>query len=283
MYGYVVINEKELKKPELDEYRSYYCGLCRTLGERYGIGAKISISYDMTFLIILLNSLYEPDIEFDRRRCFVYPLMKHDERRSEVTDYVADMNVLMTYYKCVDDWNDERKVTRKAYGDTLKKKVSKISAKYPHKAEFIKKELDLLSELEKKGETNIDTVSMCFANILSEIVVMKEDEWQDELRELGFCLGKFIYILDAYEDLKGDIKKNRYNVLRSHMDSDGFDELIESILNELMARCARCFERLPIIQDAGILRNILYSGVWTRFEIVKARRIKSMQKSQVTN
>ncbi|MBQ4283735.1 MAG: hypothetical protein IJB96_07405 [Lachnospira sp.] len=274
MYGYVVINKPELKIREFDEYRSYYCGLCRALGERYGVGGKISISYDMTFLVLLLNGLYEPAVKHEKRRCMLHPVVSHEERRSEVTDYVADMNVLMTYYKCVDDWVDERKLTRKVYADTLKKRVSKIIEAYPKKASVIAEELNNLAEFERSGENNMDTVSRCFGNIMSELLAMKCDEWEETLRELGFCLGKFIYILDAYDDLDGDIKKGRYNMLKSHMDNPHFDELIEGILNDVMSRCARCFERLPIIQDAEIIRNIIYSGVWTRFEIVKARKLK---------
>lgn len=279
MYGYVVINKPELKIREFDEYKSYYCGLCRALGQRYGVGARMSLNFDMTFLTILLNGLYEPELEYRKCRCIANPVTKHEERRSVVTDYVADMNILMTYYKCVDDWMDEKKLPRKVYGDTLKKKVSKISSMYPEKAEAIKKQMEMLSELENKGETNIDTVSKCFGNILAELMVYRQDEWKETLAELGFCLGKFVYIMDAYEDLEKDIKKNRYNVLRSHMDETDFHELIEGVLKELMAGCARYFERLPIIQDAEILRNIIYSGVWTRFDVAKNKFLVTGEKN----
>ncbi len=278
MYGYVVVNKPELKMREYDEYRAYYCGLCRALGERYGVSSKLSISYDMTFLVILLNGLYEPKLHILKRRCIAHPAIKHEERRSKVTDYVADMNVLMAYYKCVDDWSDERKFSKKVYANSLSKCVARISKLYPDKVEFIKDQMSHLAEYERSGETNIDTVSACFGNILAELADMKADEWQDTVRELGFYLGKFVYILDAYEDLDSDIKKGRYNVLISHMGEERFDELMESILNELMSYCARSFERLPILQDAEILRNILYSGVWTRFEIVRARKEKERQK-----
>lgn len=274
MYGYVVINKPELKIREFDEYRSYYCGLCRVLGNRHGVTAKMSVSFDMTFLVVLLSGLYEPDIIYAKRRCMANPVTRHEERYSEVTDFVADMNILMSYYKCVDDWQDERKVTKKVYSDVIKKRVVEISERYPKKAEVIKAELERLSQLEEAQEDNIDTVSECFGKLLAELLVFKEDEWQETLRELGFALGKFIYIMDAYEDLNDDIKKNRFNMLKSHRENPHFDELIESILNDLMARCARCFERLPIIQNAGILRNIIYSGVWTRFAEIKAKREK---------
>ncbi len=274
MYGYVVVNKPELKFREFDVYRSYYCGLCRSLGETYGIAGKFSISYDMTFLVMLLTGLYEPGVTCESRRCVVHPVQKHQERRSSVTDYVADMNVLMAYYKCIDDWRDEHKLAKKAYANGIKKCVKRIEQMYPKKVVVIKEQLDRLSKLENEEESNIDKVSECFALLMAEIIAMKDDEWQATLRALGYNLGKFVYLLDAYDDLEGDIKKGRYNVLKYHIHEKDFDVLIEGILNAVMAQCARNFERLPIIQDVEILRNIIYSGVWTRFEIAKSRKNK---------
>lgn len=274
MYGYVVVNKPELKFREFDVYRSYYCGLCRSLGETYGVAGKFSISYDMTFLVMLLTGLYEPGITCESRRCVVHPVQKHQERRSSITDYVADMNVLMAYYKCIDDWRDEHKLAKKAYANGIKKCVKRIEQMYPKKAAVIKEQLDRLSKLENEEESNIDKVSECFALLMAEIIAMKDDEWQATLRALGYNLGKFVYLLDAYDDLEGDIKKGRYNVLKYHIYEKDFDVLIEGILNAVMAQCARNFERLPIIQDVEILRNIIYSGVWTRFEIAKSRKNK---------
>lgn len=274
MYGYVVVNKPELKFREFDVYRSYYCGLCRSLGESYGAAGKFSISYDMTFLVLLLTGLYEPEITCESRRCAVHPVQKHQERRSNITDYVADMNLLMAYYKCIDDWKDEHKLSKKIYSGGIKKCVKRIEQMYPKKAAVIREQLDRLSKMENDEESNIDKVSECFAMLMAEVIAMKDDEWQETLRALGYNLGKFVYLLDAYDDLEGDIKKGRYNVLKYHIYEKDFDILMEGILNAVMAQCARNFERLPIIQDVEILRNIIYSGVWTRFEIAKNRKNK---------
>lgn len=125
MYGYVIVNKPELKFKEYDRYRSYYCGLCDILREQYGIRGQVSLSYDMTFLVILLTGLYEPQTAYLEERCIVHPVAKHPVRKNEVTSYVADMNVLMAYYKCVDDWKDEKKVTRLTYSRLLKGQVKK--------------------------------------------------------------------------------------------------------------------------------------------------------------
>lgn len=274
MYGYITVNKPELKFKEYDLYRSYYCGLCHCLGQKYGLGGKISLTYDMTFLTLLLTGLYEPLENYDKKRCIAHPAVKQEVRTNEITDYAVSMNVLMTYYKCEDDWLDEKKLTRKAYAAALKKSVSKITAMYPQKAESIKQSLSQLHDLEDRGETNIDKAASCFGKVCAQMFAMKDDEWSDTLKNMGFYLGKFIYILDAYEDLSKDIKAKRYNVLKTYGEEDGFDELCESILNDCMARCVRSFECLPIIENAELLRNILYSGVWTRFETVRNKRMK---------
>lgn len=274
MYGYVVVNKPELKFREFDVYRSYYCGLCRSLGEAYGVAGRISISYDMTFLVMLLTGLYEPEVICESRRCVLHPVCKHYERRSSITQYVADMNLLLAYYKCIDDWKDEHKLTKKVYADGIKRRVKRIEQMYPKKAAVIKEQLNSLSQMENNEESNIDKVSECFAVIMAEIIAMRDDEWHETLRILGYNLGKFVYLLDAYDDLEGDIKKGRYNVLKNHIHEKDFDDMMEGILNAVMAGCARNFEILPIIQDVEILRNIIYSGVWTRFEMAKKRKSK---------
>lgn len=273
MYGYVVVNKPELKFKEFDIYRSYYCGLCDELKERFGKKGQISISYDMTFLVLLLTGLYEPETTFYQGNCIAHPFRKHDVRRNEITGYVADMNVLMTYYKCIDDWEDEKKVSRGIFASALSKDVKRIEGRYPKKAEIIKNSLDKLSQLEKAGETNIDEPAKQFGRIMAQILLMRNDEWEEQLEKLGDALGRFIYILDAYDDLEKDGKKANYNVLLSRRENMDFDAFVEAVLKSLMAECARNFEIMPIIENVGLLRNIIYSGVWTRFEIVKNKRL----------
>ena len=265
-------------------YRSYYCGLCDELKERYGVNGQLCISYDMTFLLLLLTGLYEPETRKYETRCIAHPLHRHPVSRNDISGYVADMNVLMTYYKCIDDWNDEKKVTRKVLADTLSGKVKRIEAAYPEKADIIKKALDKISGLEKAGEGNVDMPAEQFGIIMSQILLMKDDEWKDTLIKTGGALGRFIYILDAYEDLEEDNKKGRYNGLRAYSQRPDYDAFVENILKSLMAQCAAAFERLPVIENANLLRNIIYSGVWTRFELCRNKReLKTKNESQSEN
>jgi hypothetical protein len=267
MYGYVVVNKPELKIKEYDMYRSYYCGLCEELLSDYGINGQISISYDMTFLLVLLTGLYEPDTTYKEARCIAHPVHKHPVRRNKISAYVADMNVLMTYYKCVDDWQDDRKLMKKLLASSLTNKVKRIEKAYSQKARIIKAALDRMSELENNNESNIDLLAEQFGIIMAQILCMKNDEWYDTLKVMGNSLGRFIYILDAYDDLLEDKKKGRYNALRTYENNKDFDIFIENVLKSHMAQFAAGFESLPIIENVDLLRNVIYSGVFTRFGI----------------
>ena len=278
MFGYVIVNKADLKFREFDIYHSYYCGLCRSLKERYGLKGQISLSYDMTFLIMLLTGLYEPEVSEHRIRCAAHPFGKQFTRRNEFTDYGADMNVLFTCYKCRDDWEDEKKLLRLAYGKLMKGSLKGIDSKYSAKVRRIDGLMRQISHEEQSGVENIDHMAGLFGQVMGEIFAVRNDEWEENLRKLGTFLGKYIYILDAYEDMEEDLKGNRFNPLKSRYEHPDFDEEVKTILTMLMAECCREFEKLPILDNVEILRNILYSGVWYRYEAVRNKRDKGKGK-----
>lgn len=176
MFGYVVMNRPEIKFKDYDLYRSFYCGLCRELRERYGISGQITLTYDMTFVILLLSGLYEPPTKKGTSRCMVHPVRKQPVRKNKVTEYAADMNVFLAYYKCVDDWKDEKKLSRLAYSRLLKNKDKKAEALWKKKTADIIKHLNEISAMEKAGETDIDKISGCFGKIMEEILAWREDD-----------------------------------------------------------------------------------------------------------
>lgn len=261
MFGYVVINKPELKFKEFDIYKGYYCGLCHTLKKRYGIRGQFTLTYDMTFLSMLLTALYEPEVFQEQHRCMAHPTKKHLMISSKYTDYVADMNVLLAHFKAIDDWKDDHNVLKLAFSKLLKWNNSD----YKQKADNIAHLLDELSRCEQKNEQSIDVVSGIFGKIMAVLFVPVNDCWSTTLERMGFFLGKYIYILDAYKDLEKDIKKNSYNPFKSICNDEGFDDKIKQMLTMMIAECTKEFESLPILENANILRNILYAGVWTKY------------------
>ena len=278
MFGYVVMNKPEIKFKDFDMYRSFYCGLCRELRERYGIPGQISLTYDMPFVILLLSGLYEPPTKKGSTRCIVHPVRRQPVRKNAITEYAADMNIFLTYYKCKDDWNDERSIPGFAFGKLLEGKEKKSEKLWGKKVQTIVSCLDELSALEKENATDIDRVSGCFGRIMAEIFAYREDVWEPTLRRMGFYFGKFIYLLDAYDDVEEDIKNKNYNPFSEQYIIEGFDEQVRRILIMMMAQTCREFEKLPIIKYTDILRNILYSGVWCRFEVIHKKRKEAGEK-----
>lgn len=285
MFGYVSINQPELKIREYTRYRGFYCGLCRSLYQNYGIRSRLSLSYDTTFLVILLTSLYEPATEEKILRCPVHPVHKHLELTNRFSDYGADMNLLCTWYTAEDHKLDAGNLKEKLTGNGLSalyhSSFKKLKLKYPGKIERMESRLKELHQLEAENCTNLDKMSGLTGHIISEIFAPKEDEWTATLRALGFHLGKFIYLMDAWEDIEKDKKAGNYNPLLplyKNEEDSVFNETCQSYMTMVMADCAANFERLPLIEDVEILRNIIYSGIWTRYELISQKRSSQIKK-----
>ena len=266
MFGYVVAQKSELKMREYYKYKAYYCGLCNVLREKYGLAGQVTLTYDMTFLVILLTSLYECETKGKKFRCVAHPLKKQKMLYNEITEYAADMNIILTYYKLLDDWKDEKSKASLAGLRAIHNTFLRLKEKYPEKCEAIRKCLGLLQQCEAREEENIDIVARYFGKLMSELFVYKKDMWEKTLRRMGFYLGKFIYILDAYDDIDKDLEQGSYNALISICGDEDFDEKCAEMLNFVLAECTNQFEKLPCVEDAEILRNILYAGVWDKFD-----------------
>ena len=278
MFGYVLVNKPELKIKEFEKYRSYYCGLCHALGERHGQTGRLTLNYDMTFLIMLLSDLYDEEETVGEGRCIVHPVQKHTSCRTAATDYCADMCLLLAYYKCQDDWNDEKKVSARASMAALKGRAEKIAAQYPQKADLIAKKMNMLTIVESAKDLPMDKVAKVFGEIMAEVFVYKDDVWKEDLYRLGFFLGKYIFLLDAYEDIEKDLKTGDYNPFREICRNENFDEQVLNMLLLMIGECTDAFERLPLVENVEILRNILYSGVWVRYGKSKTARLEKEKK-----
>ena len=272
MFGYVTVCEPELKVKDLKKYRAYYCGLCRTLKEDYGFMGQMTLTYDMTFAVILLSSLYERIPELEKHRCKIHPVKKQMMLRNEITSYAAAMNVLLAYYHMEDDWQDDRKVSSLMTKSLIQGKAKKIIEKYPRQSEIIRKSLKELGECEHENSMDIDRATGCFGRLMAELFVWKEDIWEKTLRKMGFYLGKFIYLMDAYEDLPEDRKKNRYNPLKELAKRPDYEAQMEQILRMMIAESTVRFEQLPCLVDVDILRNILYDGVWNHYNKIQMKK-----------
>ncbi len=276
MFGYIYVNRKSLSEESRKQYEAYYCGLCRVLKHNSGIKAQMLLNYDMTFLIILQTGLYELENEESTFICATHPGKKKLAYINDASRYASDMNVLLSYYNLVDDWQDDRSATKGLLSLTLRREHRRLLEKYPRQAQALQTYITRLAELESKREENIDAISGLTGEMLGEIFVWREDIWADELRCLGFYMGKFIYLMDAYEDLEKDQKKDEYNPFEGLAKErpEDYETLSKLILTSMMTECAKSFERLPILLHADILRNILYAGVWSKYDYLQQKKQK---------
>lgn len=267
MFGYVKINKMDLTFREYEHYRGYYCGLCKYLKDNHGEISRLSLNYDITFLVILLTSIYRPEHTIIEEGCITNPFKKKKKIINEITEYAASMNVLLAYYKLEDNLNDDRGIKDILAYHIYKGKLELAYEKYPKKAEFIKEQLDKLNNLEKERNTNIDMVSNTFGNIMGEVFAYKNDEFEQRLRMIGFNLGKYIYILDAYEDLEKDLKKGRYNPFLDYIDKkEELKERVDKLISISLGIVGRNIDNLNIKVNTEIIDNIVYSGVFLRYK-----------------
>lgn len=249
----------ELSKEQRNRYSGVYCGICRHIRAASCNTARLGLSYDMAFLALLLSSLYEPEEKQGKHACALHPFRAYTE--NEYISYAADMNVLLLYYKCLDDIADENKLTAKKMAELLFPAAQKIEEKYPRQAGTVKDCLGELAALEQANCQEPDRLAGCFGRLLAEILVYRQDHWEKTLRELGYALGRFIYFADAAVDYEKDKKRGRYNPFGEQENPADF----EALLVLAMGRCVKFYEHLPLVQDKQILDNILYSGVWLEY------------------
>ena len=262
MFGYIVCIKDKLDKAELERYQHIYCGLCRNLKNRYGQLHRLNLSYDMTFIILLLSSLYEPEETETSFRCSLHPTSQKTAAENKFTDYAADMTILLSYFKCVDDWKDEGKHLRHWYASLLEKEYQQLKAIYPRQCRSVSSSIQALENIETKDPSQFDQAINLSGEMLSEIFVYHEDFWSTSLKSLGFEIGRFIYLMDASMDYEKDKKKQNYNPL-FHMKKH--PEEMQEILEIPIGNAVRIFEKLPLLQDVHLMRNILYGGVWQQY------------------
>lgn len=278
MFGYVAVNKDELKIKDWNRYHAYYCGLCHSLKEAAGTKARMTVSYDMTFLTMLLDDLYDCEKDEGECRCVVHPVKRHAYVKSAASLYAAKMNLLLCYDNLLDNWRDDRNVGSAMAAATIRRARMRIAKEYPRQTKAVEQYIEKLHACEEKREANLDVAAGLTGEMLAELFCWKEDEWQKDLRGLGFYLGKFIYLMDAFEDMEKDKKRGNYNPFLLSRGQIRNEELAEQCLNMMAASAAESFERLPLVENVEILRNILYAGIWGKFEKIKAKREKEEKK-----
>ena len=185
--------------------------------------------------------------------------------QNEITEYAADLNLILAYYHLKDDWQDEKKASGFLGTCVLRRRVKQAIKKYPRQSKAIQRELKAIARYEEENVPEVDKPAGCFGRLMAELFIYKKDRWEEILRRMAFYLGKFIYIMDACDDLEKDLRSGSYNPLRCIAGQEDYEERCRQMLCMMLGECTAEFEKLPLVLDIDILRNILYDGVWKRY------------------
>lgn len=268
MFGYVRPCQPELKCKEDHLYKATYCGLCRTLRTRYGLLAPLFLSYDLTFLALLLE---EPQTTFTpcKGRCHGNLLLKKEmSPESNALNLCADYSVILTWFKIQDSISDSKPLQKIFYtllSFLLRKNFKKASKYHQNFAKSAENSLLRLSQLENANSPSIDETADCFALILKETIPPSLKDTNPThyraFQQLLYHIGRWIYLIDARDDFQDDIKANTYNPLRFRYGEQGNDTELTLTLNNSLSFARSSLPFLNLGIRTGIIENILFYGI----------------------
>lgn len=286
MFGYVTPYKNELKVREYDMFKAYYCGLCKTLGREFNNIVRFGLNYDLTFLALLLSSIEEEKETITREGCIANPVKKKfivNSNHSLV--YTSNISIMLIYYKLLDDWKDEGSIKSLIGTIPFLSPLKKANSTYNNKAQVIKECLDKLTELEKSRCSRIDEAADSFGKLMEEISApdyIEDHKLKRVIKWIGYNLGRWIYILDAFNDLEEDIKNNNYNPILLQYNYSRDEEIndfknrvagpIEFSLTMSLEAISKSFEILDIRKNRGIIENIVYMGTRHKMELILNKR-----------
>lgn len=273
MFGYVNIDKPNIMVKDFTIYRAFYCGLCVAIGRNYGNVKRLLTNYDVTFLTIFTHAILSKEIEINNTGCILSPKKKTIVKRNDLMDRMANISILLASYKLDDDIVDTKKLSKKSAKAILNRAIKKAKAREPQIATVISKRLIELSALEKENCPSIEKVAEPFAYMIQDITkILLGDKCNNYCESLMFSLGKWIYLMDAIDDIESDKKENCYNPFiaagYSIVDKEQFLRDNNSTLSFLLHATENIiknnYEGINITKYEGVITNILWYGLPSR-------------------
>lgn len=267
MFGYVRVYQPELKMQEWEQYRGVYCSLCRTLGKRYGLPTRFLLNYDFTLLALFQMALSPDCAGFSEGRCSFNPTKKCLRcHADEPLRFAADAAVLLTYYKLRDNVADSGFFRRLAMRPLLwavapmKRRAARLR---PELAEHMAAYYAAQQAVEQDPAASVDAAAAPTATLMAALTAAGEtDSAARATRErFGYCLGRWIYLIDAADDWEEDRRKGGFNPFRPTEEGTAPREYMRETLNACLAECLTSWHLLDRYHFDSILQNILQLGM----------------------
>ncbi len=268
MFGYIRTAKGDLKVKEFDFYKAVYCTLCKTMGREYSLLSRFTLSYDFTFLALLNMSLKDGCDAVERRHCVFNPLKKCVFCKSDDDIKLpAGAAVILNYYKVLDNIADEKGFKKLGYimaKPFFKSPYKKAAKLYPEIDKIVSDYINSQNAAESNPQCSLDAAADPTAKVLSQLFMMLSDDASQKrvLDRLGYCIGRYIYLIDAYCDLADDIKRKSFNPLKTR---ENPKELISQQLYFCINEACKAFELLDVKKYKDILGNIIYLGLEDTF------------------
>lgn len=287
MFGYVVVDKPSLRIREYDYYRATYCGLCHTMGKCTGCLSILTLSYDVTFFVLVREMLMGTKVEFVKKRCIRHPIKKiNTVKMNSQMEYSAYVGAQLSYQKIVDNVNDEtgaKQLIAKICQSLFSKMDMKSFDAVPSIADFIATKLDLISQIESERVPSIDAPAEVFGDMMAGLLAFElEGEKKLIAEKIGKRIGRWIYIVDAFDDYYSDRKSGSYNpFVELYYGKDFTNEDLISISKMLEAELSLAFSALELLDDdkdtnrSEIVKNILCLGMPASVDRICKKIIKN--------
>ena len=262
MFGYIRPLECELRVREQQEYRGVYCGLCKSIGRRFGQLERLTLSYDCTFLALSLFAIAGGET-FSRGNCGprIYRGKRPIADASPVLDYAADVNVLLAWHKAADDERDEKSAKATAARLALKRAYKKAAKANPELARELQQHMARLNALEAEKVASTDEPSNAFGDLLASVILrapMLPESEKTAAQWMFYNIGKWVYLIDAWDDKEKDEQSESYNpFLLTGMEREKAAFLLSITLSE----AKKAYDLLTMRAPSGLLDNIMTLGL----------------------
>ncbi len=272
MFGYVKTDKPEMKVKEYETYRGLYCSLCKAMGKHFGVLSRLTLSYDITFLVLARLSFTCTLPCFKVGRCPFNPIKKcnYCSNSQEELRYASAVAMMMFYFKVRDNISDGSAVKRLLMYLILpwaKVKYKKAKKMYGEIADIVETCMAGQSKVEKKNTTLADEASHNSAEALGRITAYNINDSEGNIYRFGYGIGKWVYLIDAFDDIEKDIKTKSYNVFVNKYKLQS-SELTEETRNEITgtinmtgAFFIDAYESIENKTLTPIMENIIYEGM----------------------